>query len=565
VTARPRLCRGVVNTWTARPRLCRGVVNTWTARPRLCRGVVNTWGRAIAWLAMLTSCVEPPNVARQGAKGVVVSSAVVSSEEESLAPPGSPKRAPHVSIGECLAKGSQERFTLAHLNDLQARYSDRIDGRSRYGYIAGYLEALEREVPNTLVLDAGDDYEKGALAELRSMGETTRQMIQALPIDVRTIGNHDFAYGEDAVLRDVAASRHPVLGSNLRWKEGFGQGDGEHGAEPFASFVRVDVGCAKIGVVGLVASNYGSNDYPSRDPFDGVFEQDDRYELVLAELIREHRQEVDVFVALDHTGYGVDLELARRVPGVDLIVGGHSEDLLPRPLLVRRPDGSHAYVVQAGHFGQTLGRAEVMVDLSDHTLTIERYAIIHVNESLPYDEKVGDLANALETAAEPDAHHAVAIVRAPIGQGKPMADLVFQAARERWGVDAMLLGKDVFWEGLAAGPVTAQRLYDAVLVEREPSGTSGFTSIFLAQVTGATLLSLRAHLIVGPMYAYYAPDSIEPSRVYRLAIEKRALENPQMAAYAGAPSLPTARYAGEIIDLLLAYAKDRTRHGRTLP
>jgi 2',3'-cyclic-nucleotide 2'-phosphodiesterase (5'-nucleotidase family) len=306
----------------------------------------------------------------------------------------------------------------------------------------------------------------------------------------------------------VRESRHPVLGSNVHYK-GLGAevpGGGEEGAEPFARFVRVDVGCARIGIVGLVASSYGSNDYPSRQAFDDVFEQDDRYETVVADLVRAHRGEVDAFVALNHTGYGVDLELARRVPGLDIVVGGHSEDLIAQPTLVRRSDGSHAYVVQAGHWGLTLGRAEIAVDLRDHTLSIEHYAIVNVDRTLPYDETVGTLARSLEESVAPDAHHAVAIVRAPIGQGKPMADLVFAAAKERWGVDAMLLGKDVFWDGLPAGPVTAQRLYDTVLVEREPSGTSGFTALYLAQVTGATLKALRSHLIVGPMYAYYSPD-----------------------------------------------------------
>jgi hypothetical protein len=205
------------------------------------------------------------------------------------------------------------------------------------------------------------------------------------------------------------------------------------------------------------------------------------------------------------------------------------------------------------------------VDLHDRTLSIERYAIVNVDANLPYDEDVGDLARSLEQEAAPDAHEAIALVRTPVGQGKPMADLVFRAAQERWGVDAMLLGKDVFWDGLPVGPVTAQRLYNAVLVQREPSGTSGFSSIFVASVSGATLLGLRSRLIVGPMYAYYAPDAIDPLRTYRLAIEKRALENPQMALYAGAPSLPPSRYAGELIDLLEAYAKDRTRSGLTLP
>ncbi len=508
--------------------------------------------------AAVGSCAGRPSVthAEVGA-GVVVTSAMQGVTEAPVV--STPQGPPRIVLGKCEPGTQVEHFTIAHLNDLQARYSDRIGGRSRYGYIAGYLEALKESTPLTLVLDAGDDYEKGALAELRSMGEATRSMTQALPIDVRTIGNHDFAYGEEAVLRDLTESGHPVLASNVRWT---GPGEGE--ASPFASFVEVDIGCAKVGVVGLVASGYGSNDYPTREPFDGVFEQDDRYEVVLAELVRRHRGEVDAFIALNHTGYGVDLDLARRVSGVDLVVGAHSEDLIAQPTAMRRPDGSHAYVVQAGHWGLTLGRADVAVDLHDKTLSIERYAIVNVDSSLPYDESVGEMARAVEKAAAPGAHDAIAIVRAPIAQGKPMADLVFQAASERWGVDAMLLGKDVFWDGLPAGPVTGQRLYDTVLAQREPSGTSGFSSIHLVQVTGATLLSLRAHLIAGPMYAYYAPDTIEPTRTYRLAIEKRALENPQMALYPGAPSLPQARYAGEIIDLLEAYAKDRTQRGLTL-
>jgi 5'-nucleotidase/UDP-sugar diphosphatase len=521
------------------------------------------WGGGVfsTVLFACASCAGHPDLARGEPTPTTLLAAVVPTEGEPLVSPRARANAvDHLTIGECLHPASIEHFTLAHLNDLQARYSDRIDGRSRYGFIAGYLEGLEREVPETLVLDAGDDYEKGALAELRSMGETTRQMIQALPIDVRTIGNHDFAYGADAVLRDLRESRHPVLGSNIHFKE---RQEGE--PEPFASFVRVDIGCAKIGIVGLVTGGYGSNDYPSRQAFDDAFEQDDQYEAVLANLVRQHRGEVDAFIALDHIGYGVDLDLARRVSGVDLVVGAHSEDLIAQPTYVRRGDGSHAYVVQAGHWGQTLGRADIAIDLRDHTLSIEKYSIVTIDGKEPYDAKVGDLASSLEQAAAPDAHHAVAIVRSPIAQGKPMADLVFQAAQERWGVDAMLLGKDVFWDGLPQGPVTAQRLYDTVLVEREPSGTSGFTSLFLTQITGAALQALRAHLIVGPMYAYYAPTMIDPARNYRLAIEKRALENPQMAIYAGGPALPSARYAGELIDLLLAYSKDRTQRGLTLP
>ena len=74
-----------------------------------------------------------------------------------------------IRIGTCdpaQAKATV-RFGLAHINDLQARYSDRIGGKSRYAFLAGYLKLL-KTAQATIVLDAGDDYEKGSIAELRS-------------------------------------------------------------------------------------------------------------------------------------------------------------------------------------------------------------------------------------------------------------------------------------------------------------------------------------------------------------------------------------------------------------
>lgn len=457
------------------------------------------------------------------------------------------------TLGKCDGPADIQRFTLAHFNDLQARYSDLIDGRSRYGFVAGYLRSLKAEIPETLVLDAGDDYEKGSVLELRSMGETTRRMVQALPIDVRTIGNHDFAYGAAAVMRDATLSAHPVLAANV-------QREDSSDNSPFAPFVRVDVGCVKVGIVGLVTGNYASNDFPTQEPFDGVFVQDDRYAEILSEAVREHRDEVDVMMSLDHLGLGQDIDLANRVPGVDVFVGGHSEDLLTAPYVVRRRDGSRSYVVQAGHYGLTLGRADLSFDTRDGTLTIDHYAIVKVDETLPFADDVGALARELEAAYAPDTERAIAVVAAPIPQGKPMADLVWRATQAEWGADALLLGKDVFWGGLPRGPLTLQHLYDAVLVQREPAGTTGFTSLYVMSVTGKELAALRARLVQGPLYAVYLPGVLDPERTYRVVVEKRALENPGFALVGG-PPLPAARYGGELIDVLERYARNRTAHG----
>jgi 2',3'-cyclic-nucleotide 2'-phosphodiesterase (5'-nucleotidase family) len=449
------------------------------------------------------------------------------------------------------------RITLAHLNDLQARYHERLAGKSRYAYIAGWLQKLRRDVPQTLVLDAGDDYEKGAVAELRSMGETTRQMVQALPIDVRTIGNHDFAYGEEQVLRDARLSGHPVLAANVVHARL------PAAEQPFAPFARFDVGCVRVGVIGLVTQSYGADDRQTKEPYLGVFQHDDRYAHVLGREIAAHRDEVDVLVALTHLGFYEDtLTVTRAGKGVDLVVGAHTEDLLEQPLVVNHQGGGRTWVLQAGHFGETLGRADLVVDLATKSVTIERYKIVSVDASLPVDDDVARLAERLEADTLPDAQKAVGVLRAPVARGNEMAELVAHVVREQ-GADAVVLGRDLFWDGLPKGPVTLQRLYDAVLVQRQPAGTSGFSSLWAVDVTGAELARLRDRFRPGWAYIGTWPARTSPDRRYRLVLDKRALVVPKVA-FAEGTRLPAAAPLGEMIDVLERWARARTERGETI-
>jgi 5'-nucleotidase / UDP-sugar diphosphatase len=497
----------------------------------------------------------------------VVAPKAAAAATETAPPPGAPPavvREGIRTIGRCdeaQKAGGKARFTIAHFNDLQARYSDRLAGRSRYAYIAGWLRQLKKEVPETLVLDAGDDYEKGAVAELRSKGESTRQMIQALPIDVRTAGNHDFAYGEEAVLRDVRLSAHPVLAANVR-QEGKADAD-----QPFRSFARVDVGCVRVGVIGLVTQNYDADDRPTKKPFDDVFVQSTRYAEVLEREVNAHRSEVDVLIALTHLGYWEDTVLAMspRARGLDLLVGGHTEDLLKTPQLAMRRDGSRTWIMQAGHFGRTMGRADVVVDLEKKGASIERYRIVEVDASLPAADDVAELAERLERDAAPDAHRTIATTRAELKPGRDMIDLVRRAAATEWRADALLIGRDAFWGGLPKGEVTLQRLYDSVLAQRQPTGTAGFTSLWLVDVSGADLAMLRATMR-GPLHELHTPPKLDPKRTYKLAIEKRALVVPKLAfgSDSARAKLADATLGGELIDLLEAYSRSQTSKGATL-
>jgi 2',3'-cyclic-nucleotide 2'-phosphodiesterase (5'-nucleotidase family) len=218
------------------------------------------------------------------------------------------------------------------------------------------------------------------------------------------------------------------------------------------------------------------------------------------------------------------------------------------------------WVLQAGHYGEHVGRADFTFDRQAHVLHLQRYTMTDVDTTLPYAEDVGQKAHVLERTFTADAHTPVVLARESIDQAD-MPQLVARAVRDRWAVDALFIGRDVFWTGLPSGPITLQRLFDSVPVQREPSGTPGFTSLHTTTMTGAELLELKQRSFSG--YATLLPDNLVPTRTYRVAVDKRAIEHTAMVA--GGFTFPNrARFAGEIIDVLEAYARARTARGLPL-
>lgn len=467
------------------------------------------------------------------------------------------------TIGTCDPNASKEkvRFGLAHMNNLQARYSDRIGGKSRYAWVAGYLKLLKTAGP-TLVLDAGDDYERGSLAEVRSNGETTRQMIQALPFDVRTIGNHDFAYGEAAVLRDVRLSNTPVLAANVK-HPAFNAAK-----QPLRPFARFDVGCVKVGVIGLVTQNPGADDAPSGTPFDDVFVQDNRSLAILEREAKAHRGEVDILIALTHLGYAEDLSLGRKVGHlVDFIVGGHTEDTLKDPGVVVHPaQKTKTWILQAGHFAEKVGYGEVVLNLKEpRNVAFEKYRLTDVDDKLPSGAlpPVDDLEKKLEDAVVPDLQKSIGKSTNGVAKGKPLVDLVARAAKEIWSLDAVILGKDLFSANIPKGDVTLQKLYESVLIQKQPTGSPGVSSLYVQEMTGDEASALLRSFQPQGKYEWSGLQRFDPTKKYKLGIEKRTAVNPGRLFGAAAKTIHVT-YMGELIDVLEPWARARTAKGQTI-
>jgi 5'-nucleotidase len=219
--------------------------------------------------------------------------------------------------------------------------------------------------PNVLVLHAGDAVQ-GTLFFNVFQGRVDFEFLNQLGLDAMTLGNHEFDKGPALTGSLVARARFPVVSANL-----------DVSAEPaLAGRIRPSVvrlfGGSRVGIVGVttpttpkITSDVGKVVFHPAAP------------AVAAAVAELHGQGVDKIVVLSHLGYGADIALAKAVPGIDVIVGGHSHTLLgdparlgqlgltpagPYPTEVRGPDGGKVLVVQAWRWGMELGLLQVTFD-----------------------------------------------------------------------------------------------------------------------------------------------------------------------------------------------------------
>src|SRR5690349_5322815 len=241
-----------------------------------------------------------------------------------------------------------------------------------------------------LLVSAGDQTQ-GALPQIAFTTESPDfRLMAALGYDVMCPGNHEFDLGPDAYAQAIEAAGDDIpqiVSSNIHFDDEddgddelaalYGDGGSDARITPYhgvttASGLRG--GC--FGIMGVSASFFAPLKTPVRFSADDPDDEGDREAVLpklyddiepVVEALREV-EEVDVVVALSHSGVdtetpelGDDYQIASHVPGIDLIVSGHSHTPLETPVVVEGPDGHEVPIVQAGSFGRWLGRVELSV------------------------------------------------------------------------------------------------------------------------------------------------------------------------------------------------------------
>ena len=271
-------------------------------------------------------------------------------------------------------------YTSLDFSALAARYG-RMGG---YAHLATLVKRVRAERPGrTLLLDGGDTIQGSAVA-LWTRGEDMVRVSNELGVDVLT-AHWEFVYGIDRV-RELFGDRARTglfagdfVAHNVRelgWND-----------RVFRPYTIRRVGGVSVGVIGQ-AFPYTPVSHPRRFVPDLTFGiRQDGVQALVNEL-RDGRK-ADLIVLLSHNGISVDLKLAARVRGLDVILGGHTHDALPQPIVVGR-----TLVVNSGSHGKFLSRLDL--DVRRGRVADHRYRLIPVlAHYVPEDAEMARLVREL--------------------------------------------------------------------------------------------------------------------------------------------------------------------------
>jgi S-sulfosulfanyl-L-cysteine sulfohydrolase len=300
-------------------------------------------------------------------------------------------RPPHL-VGKALldrfglAAGGIEAHAFTHLDfEAMARTYGRVGG---FAHLATLIKRLRASRPGALLLDGGDTWH-GSGPTMWSKGQDMVDAALMLGVDAMTL-HFESTYGQDRVMevrKGPFDGKVEIIAQNVRTVDF---------EDPvFEPSILREVNGVPVAVIGQ-AFPYTPIANPRWMVEEWAFGI--REEAMQETVDAARAAGAKVVVLLSHNGMDVDLKMASRVRGIDAILGGHTHDGVPAPIVVENP-GGRTLVTNGGSNGKFLGVLDFEVGSSG--ITGWRYKLLPVFANLlPAD---AEMAAYIEKVRAPHA------------------------------------------------------------------------------------------------------------------------------------------------------------------
>ena len=247
-----------------------------------------------------------------------------------------------------------------------------------YAYLKTLIDSLKSDVnDNCLLLDGGDTWQGSGLSFL----ENGRDMVAAsnlLGVDVMT-GHWEFTYGEKLFLENINAFNGDFVAQNISLTEeaifeGLEPKDNDdHFQDPYV--IKVING-ARVAIIGQ-AFPYTPIANPKRLVPNLTFGIKDAELQMLINDIKE-KEKPSLVVLLSHNGVDVDKKMASKVNGVDIIFGGHTHDVLPKPIIIKN-NNSQTLVINSGCNGKFISVLDLNIRQNSFSYRYKLLPVLYNN------------------------------------------------------------------------------------------------------------------------------------------------------------------------------------------
>lgn len=256
-------------------------------------------------------------------------------------------------------------LVVLHINDFHGQLAADATGQGGIAAIAAYVKSVRAANPNVLFLSAGD-FNTGTMVSDKNDGMIEIELFNLLKLDATAVGNHEYDKSPDVLAKQIAAAQFPFLAANIT----------KGGVPAFLQYTVKQVGGLRVGIFGITTSDTPIKAHPLKVA--GYEFSDEIQAAKNTVALLRGLEKVDVVIGLFHVGTGDGAgptptdKIVAAVPGIDLVIDGHSHADPAAPLVV-----GGTPIVQASSVGKKVGKA--VLSYAAGAVTLKEWTSVPMN------------------------------------------------------------------------------------------------------------------------------------------------------------------------------------------
>lgn len=344
--------------------------------------------------------------------------------------------------------------THGHLFPFDHKQGKNIGGISR----RANLIKQARQEPNcsVIVLDAGDVFQGTPMSSMFK-GKVDFEIMSIIGYDAMTLGDHEFDFGQKILLQRIKEREFPVVCANVVREQ-----DNKLFLEPM---VIKNIQDLKIGIIGVTAEEVPVTTSPAN--VKGLRFLNPKE--TIKKLLKESKEKPDIIILLSHCGYDYDRQIAKSIPEINIIIGGHTHTKIEKPSIINK-----TIVVQAYQWGIYLGRLDLIVsdaEKNKYAMKDFRGELILVSDTVPSIPEIDSILNQYNSKLTKQMEKVIGSAEIYFDNSRcrntetEIGNFIADAIRHIAKVDISFQNGGGIRFFLDKGPVTVEEIYNVIPFE----------------------------------------------------------------------------------------------------